>query len=793
MSQICQGHEKTGFISGIQDDIPQFNHRIFAEYFAAYWLYENKNCIKKMGFFRSKSFWAPIFIRMRDFFDRLVVKDSNDCDFHMAVLNQSEEEQVLSNDLRSIITEAHNYGKWLLMTEDTKHNVDQFLNKVVHYLINELNLDIYDRNDELDSLTVLEFCVIHNMSELLKRFACQTNEVSKYLTSDSCSILKLAFQHKAYDILIYLINELDISIPQETDAAYLIMVLKFAIELNETSLFETIFHILGLKINIIHPCDTNIDESIKNKYNVNYSIQDKDLFPKECCVSSLKNILLPLPEYNDNDILHEGYVREALLAKAVHEGNLHIISYIVHNTNLTITNRLIVMLMRLMPKGMHVCHHKSIPAFMYLLDRSTDLEEPDKIGRNLLHMTAQNGCFFMLHCLVLKGFDPTLTNKQNDWNVFHYTIFNDDEDLFESKNEKGSVKLLSERERNEANACMEELSNGLQETTLLKRIKNDPPKFTHRIFAEYFAAFWLYDNKNCMKNKSFFRSISYWTPSLRRLRDFFDQVVIRDSTYSNIHMAIHNQSEKRVSEILQRDSTLAYARDAVGRSPLDLAVRSKSLEVVQQVLAKVPSQLIDRADQMLKFSALDYAFLCGSIGSIKLLIERGAKVNVDTLIDQILSPNLKVLLQRANNYGNWLQLYDRKLNADQFFTRVVQYLKEEMKIDNNYRHSDIDSLTVLEFCGKYNMVGIFDKFKSQVYASDQILFTEKNQLLRIAFENDADDVVNYIVKTCTISPTQLTNNHLKSIFNTCVTKEMYLWLMICLLLIVQAMNTIFQK
>ncbi|XP_049289567.1 uncharacterized protein LOC125767242 [Anopheles funestus] len=95
---------------------------------------------------------------------------------------------------------------------------------------------------------------------------------------------------------------------------------------------------------------------------------------------------------------------------------------------MVITNRLIVMVMRLLPKDDEVCHEKSMSAFIYLLDKTTDRHTTDGEGRSLLHMTAQNGCFFMLHCMIAKGCDPAEVNTRNGWNVFHYVAFNQDED-----------------------------------------------------------------------------------------------------------------------------------------------------------------------------------------------------------------------------------------------------------------------------------------------------------------------------------------------------------------------------
>uniref|UniRef100_A0A182UPC1 ANK_REP_REGION domain-containing protein n=1 Tax=Anopheles merus TaxID=30066 RepID=A0A182UPC1_ANOME len=51
--------------------------------------------------------------------------------------------------------------------------------------------------------------------------------------------------------------------------------------------------------------------------------------------------------------------------------------------------------------------------FRYLLDHSADLYSNDEQGRNLLHITAQYGCIYMVQCLLLKGFDLSERNAVN--------------------------------------------------------------------------------------------------------------------------------------------------------------------------------------------------------------------------------------------------------------------------------------------------------------------------------------------------------------------------------------------
>uniref|UniRef100_A0A182NV37 ANK_REP_REGION domain-containing protein n=1 Tax=Anopheles dirus TaxID=7168 RepID=A0A182NV37_9DIPT len=169
-------------------------------------------------------------------------------------------------------------------------------------------------------------------------------------------------------------------------------------------------------------------------------------------------------------------------------------------------------------------------AFQYLVDRTTDLYSVDEEGRNLLHMTAQNGCFFMMHCLIVKGFDPTHTNARNGWNLFHYLACNDDEDDRSSETvitlsnmrkqnsdkinkqqhallgilavfgEECRNKLFTKQERLEAIALLEQLEQEEKTSGIINRkVRNNKPFFKHKIFAEYFAACWMYENKDRMR------------------------------------------------------------------------------------------------------------------------------------------------------------------------------------------------------------------------------------------------------------------------------------------------------
>ncbi|XP_053668165.1 uncharacterized protein LOC128718568 [Anopheles marshallii] len=338
-------------------------------------------------------------------------------------------QQISSNTgLLLLITGVHFYGTWLNSHEHYKMIANRLHIRSVEYLLNDRHLDVFSHHKELDSLTILEYCSEHNMIGLLIQLVSQSIMRERISTNIYGQMFQIASENNAHDIKTYLVDKNKTLLPRMINVALLITAIKSCISQNQMNPFKEIFHQLCLQRKIHIVDDTDIITNSHAAGDDRIPPLDKQYYPKICCVRSSDNEQLSLPQYDEKDILHEGYLIEALLATAVHEGNMQMVQYIVQKTNTAITNRLIVKVMRLLPKKYDVCHENSMDAFMYLLARTTDLDSIDDEGRNLLHVTAQNGCFFMLHCLIAKGFDPTIVNKRNGWNVFHYVAFNRDVD-----------------------------------------------------------------------------------------------------------------------------------------------------------------------------------------------------------------------------------------------------------------------------------------------------------------------------------------------------------------------------
>uniref|UniRef100_A0A182I664 RIH domain-containing protein n=1 Tax=Anopheles arabiensis TaxID=7173 RepID=A0A182I664_ANOAR len=299
-------------------------------------------------------------------------------------------QQILSNNLRSIVTGIGYYGKHLKFNESSKPIANRVNIRVVDYLLNEQRVDIFSRLEELVCKTVLEFCITLDLLEVFKQFVLQINDASRIFKQEFNRFFKLAFENNAHKIIVHFIEDRDIPLSQINNIAGLISALKYTIQNNKLTTCKAIFQQICIQLSI----PMNEGNDIPDDYCVPIiPLLNENIFPEVCCILSSSNVRLPLPEYDAKDILHDGYVLEALLAYSVHEGNVSMLRYIHLKANMTITNRLIAMIMRLLPKDEDVGHKKSMPAFMYLLDHTTDLDNVDDEGRNLLHMTAQNGCF----------------------------------------------------------------------------------------------------------------------------------------------------------------------------------------------------------------------------------------------------------------------------------------------------------------------------------------------------------------------------------------------------------------
>ncbi|XP_052888442.1 uncharacterized protein LOC128296946 [Anopheles moucheti] len=513
IENVIGGDEKTGIIEGIRDGIPHFVHRIFAEYFAACWLSRNRKRFRNESVFQSQVIWTDSLEKMRDFFNRMILRESEGCDLHWAVLNQSPQqfskilrknpnavhekdkvgrsplhlphsywmyqmslpneeemlsnpghatdelfqwnaldyafilndglaigyllklgvrfnekilfEQLYSNDVDNLLFQGTNYAFFLEHYGKQPDAANAMRTRFVRHLIIERKLDIYSPRKKFESLSLLEFSAAWNLPEIFHQLISQSGQPPvQVLDGWVDRLYQLAFERKAHDIITYLADRCSFPLPWINNISSVVLVAKriARFKSNQQQLFKTIFQQLCIRYKFINVEESEIIDEI-DAQNENNSIEIEYSFENDCCVLSSNNVNLSVPEYSlldDFDFNVAEIVIEFLLTRAIHVGSVQIASYILQKTKMPVTNRLIVTIMRLLPKSQPLCHKKSMSAFRYLLDKTVDLYSVDHEGRNLLQMVAQNGCFYMLPCLIAKGFDPKQINVLNHWNGYHY-------------------------------------------------------------------------------------------------------------------------------------------------------------------------------------------------------------------------------------------------------------------------------------------------------------------------------------------------------------------------------------
>ena len=141
----------------------------------------------------------------------------------------------------------HYYGEYLQSNESSKPIANRLYIRVVDYLLNEQRVDIFSRLEELDSKTVLEFCIAEDLLEVFKQFVLQINDPSRISEQDFSRFFELAFENNAHKIIVHFIEDRDIPLPQMNNIAGLISALKYTIQNNKLTSFKAIFQQLCIE------------------------------------------------------------------------------------------------------------------------------------------------------------------------------------------------------------------------------------------------------------------------------------------------------------------------------------------------------------------------------------------------------------------------------------------------------------------------------------------------------------------------------------------------------------------
>nr|XP_040238548.2 uncharacterized protein LOC120959316 [Anopheles coluzzii] len=72
IEKVAEGQELLGIVEGVRDGVPLFRYRLFAEYFAACWLFENEPCVGEESVLQSPSFFTESFEQVQFFYNQLL-------------------------------------------------------------------------------------------------------------------------------------------------------------------------------------------------------------------------------------------------------------------------------------------------------------------------------------------------------------------------------------------------------------------------------------------------------------------------------------------------------------------------------------------------------------------------------------------------------------------------------------------------------------------------------------------------------------------------------------------------
>ncbi|XP_069680419.1 uncharacterized protein [Periplaneta americana] len=212
----------------------------------------------------------------------------------------------------------------------------------------------------------------------------------------------------------------------------------------------------------------------------------------------------------------------------------------------------------------------------------------------------------------------------------------------------GEIKQLhnSKKITREFQKILKKLQNFEEKIGIVMDVINDRPLFTHRTFAEYFAAMWFADNfedeENYLKDKIF-------DLNFQIVRTFFDRILAEEL---ELHVAVLNQDKNLIETLLSKSNI--NDTDKGGRTALHLAVMSyidKNENVDQSdvftdsdipqsdddsssnVLQNIVSHLLDNGadfnvkDEVLSWTPLRLADKIKAWSAIELLLRKEADQN----------------------------------------------------------------------------------------------------------------------------------------------------------------------
>jgi ankyrin repeat protein len=214
--------------------------------------------------------------------------------------------------------------------------------------------------------------------------------------------------------------------------------------------------------------------------------------------------------------------------------------------------------------------------------------------------------------------------KRQDWT--NVAVRSDDVLLFENFLNRHEVLALNTLFGEEFVKCflpkkdqiratlIDEVAEGKERTGIIVETINQRQMFTHRAFADYFAATWLAKNIQNSKIKNFLRKVLFQDGN-EILRNFFDRILCDESC--ELHNEVLNGDRTKVNDLIVAHH---QAVDKGGRTSLHLASSFGDKDIVNTLLNNNADA---RArDELFNWCPAIYADMCIKLDVALLLLRK---------------------------------------------------------------------------------------------------------------------------------------------------------------------------
>ncbi|XP_049293326.1 uncharacterized protein LOC125769006 [Anopheles funestus] len=335
-----------------------------------------------------------------------------------------------------------------------------------------------------------------------------------------------------------------------------------------------------------------------------------------------------------------------------------------------------------------------------------------------------------------------------------------------------TYRLLTDYERNHTAYLTQYINVDIMKAGFVTANHDGMPMFSKRIYAEYFAACWLFENRSRLGYKHHVMLLANMFADERftTIRNIFNRKTIEGCEGTYFHSLLCNDSlqhytifdaigRNKVEHVHGKDATartLLHWLSSILSKPDSYAERNVET-ICERMLATAPTQQIDAKDELFGWSALDYAFFNEQFDVMRVLLKFGTKVNIDVWLHQLRTYDLVELLNRMDNLENYLVkiTYDSRIIQDSVLARhvlsavssgVVKHILYEKDIDIGRPLAELDCLTVLEYCAMRDLFSLFEHFISITDTSEQTLADVGQRLLELSIEHGAYRVAMYLMK-----------------------------------------------